>query len=237
MKHIHRTLIVILFLCLVADIACADLSTRFRAGVGVLGDYAAKIRLVYGGDVASLEYEAEYRAVPIGATIIYNDWLYIDVSYQGASGDATFSEETATTDFARDDLTSTVGVRWRQLTGYLGYKYGRSETVWLLPGVHDRFTSKGVVAGLGYAFTLPKGAITVSGGVGSLEGEYFIEGAGTLPMDRTLGYSASLGYQVPFAKRWSASVEYRINRYSYEIIDSSLDEEFSQATLSLAATF
>jgi len=210
----------------------ADVTTRLRSGLTVLGNYEVS-NVGYG----NLAYDADYTAIPIGITVLFDSGMYADLAYQSSSGDASFAWSSESPDFSRSEVTATVGTRMKNFSAFLGYKQGETETDWPAGLSPDVFESAGFVFGVGYSIPLNKSAISITGGLGLLTGEYTFAPGQSLESDATFGYSFGLGYNYVLGRNWSVGADYKWNSYDYEFVDGTISEEFSQVTLNVALTF
>lgn len=215
--------------------AQAEVNVRLRAGYAVSGDYS--VTNEYFG--APLKYDAEYEAIPVGATLLFGS-MYVDLAYQASTGDASFDwAPNQSLDFSRDETTITFGMRQKNFSGYVGYKIANTETVWPQPDAPDKFETSGLVLGFGYVIPISKSAISLSVGTGVLTGKYTYDGGSTAndTSDATVGLSLGVGYTYSFNKHFSLAADYKWNSYNYEWTDANIKEELKQATITAAVTF
>lgn len=242
MKKLHaKALIGVFGLIALQGAANAEVDIRLRAGAGY-GNYSVESKIAKTGPTTrQINYDADYVGIPVGLTFIADNDLYFDLLYQSSSGDAKFDWTGESPKFSRDDTTLTIGARIESFSVYMAYKSGESTTSWPAGYSSDTFAASGFLAGLGWAKPIGNGALTLSGGVGIMEGTYKYTDdpdRNTLSSDITVGYSVGAGYTYSFGRHFSLSADLRWQSYDYTFESVySITEGLSQATLNAMYTF
>lgn len=225
-------------MCAFTSNALAEVSVRTRAGVGY-GSYSVSSKIAKG--TQTIDYNADYTAVPVGLTFITDNDLYFDLLYQSSSGNAKFSWAGGSPKFSRDDTTLTIGAIVKSFSIYMAYKSGKSTTSWPAGYPADSFTASGFLAGLGWGMPIAKGTLTLSGGVGIMNGTYkYSDSTSINPLtsDITVGFSAGAGYTYSFNQHLNFSADVRWQSYDYTFESNySIKEGLSQAAINVAYTF
>jgi opacity protein-like surface antigen len=219
----------------IAQSSNAEVTTRLRAGYTFAGDYEVTSDIAFGAD--ALEYEVDYSGVPVGLTVMFGETFYADLAYQSSQGEAKFAWSPQSPDFKRSEWTAAFGARFGKFTSYIGYKDGTSKTDWPTGYYPDEFESSGLVAGFGVSIPIPHSSLNFSLGIGSLKGTYTFAPGESIETDYAFGYSLGAGYTYVFNKHFSATADYKWNKFDYSWEDATISEQLSQATVSAAFSF
>jgi hypothetical protein len=218
---------------------------RVRGGIS-LNDF----NTVWSGG----ELEANYLALNLGVTYITPSQWYADLGYKTeTSADWNTSDllpGTADEDFARRDITLTIGkVLQNGIQLFVGYQ--DSESTMDLPLVaqqalgwvaEEKFEIDGYFVGIGRSFSIGGGALNLNGSIGKMDGDLYdangIRNAGS----GGGGYSLGAGYTYYFGTSTSVNVEVKHQSYSYDfnnddIIITAGDDEMTMFGLNINRQF
>jgi hypothetical protein len=238
--------------------------TLVFASSAVMAEDSIKVRAGFANNNYELNLEdgstfvgGPVKTTNLGITFLTSETGYVDISISSGSGDSTetlYPRPAYALD--RSDFAIVFGSNKLHDDGkvtnmYIGYKSG--ETTMVSPedaswwGNTINFEAAGLVVGGGLAIPVPiGGAVSLTGGLGLMSGDYsysLTSGyAYSKTADYTFGFSYGIGYTYPINNSVGVSVDYKASSYSYTFdaglsTEEILDEKISGVGVSIYAKF